>query len=212
MHALFSPDSKFMEAMSRIGDLLLLNFFFLLSCVPIVTAGAACTALYTVCFRFGTDRERGVVRSYFRAFRDNWKQATALWLILLACGCAACLNAYLFFCLPGVIRYAFILFLILFALVLLMGSWVFPLLSQFQNGSLATLKNALILSLGCLPRTILITALNIFPFVLLLADLYVFLQAAFIWVALYFAAAAFLSSYLMKKVFAPYMEEKEETV
>lgn len=211
MQALFSPDSKFMRAMSRIGDLLLLNFFFLLTCVPIVTIGAASTALYTVCFRFETDREAGVIRSYFHAFWDNWKQATVLWLILLLCGSCACFNAYLFYCMPGIIRYAFIPFLILFALVLLIGSYAFPLISQFDNSILSTMKNALALSLGYLPRSILITALNIFPFVLFLSDLYVFLQAAFIWVALYFAAAAYLNCLLLKKVFAPYLEKEEKS-
>lgn len=206
MQALFSPDSRFMRAMSRIGDLLLLNFFYLLTCVPIVTIGAATTALYTVCFRFETDREAGVIRSYFQAFRGNWKQATVLWLILLLCGGSACLNAYIFYCMSGTLRYASILFLILFALALLVGGYLFPLLSQFENGTLSTLKNALALSLGYLPRSVLITALNIFPFVLLLTDLYVFLQVAFLWVALYFAAGAYLNCVLLKKVFAPYRE------
>lgn len=210
MQALFSPDSRFMRAMSRIGDLLLLNFFFLLTCVPVITIGAASTALYTVCFRFETDREAGVIRSYFRAFRDNWKQSTLLWLFLLLCGGSACFNAYIFCCMSGVIHYAFIPFLILFALVLLIGSYTFPLLSQFDNNTLSTLKNALALSLGYLPRSVLITALNIFPFALLLTNLYAFLQAAFIWAALYFAAAAYLNSWLLKKVFAPYLEKEVE--
>lgn len=211
MKALFSPDSRFMRAMSRIGDLLLLNFFYLLTCVPVITIGAASTALYTVCFRFETEREAGVIRSYFQAFRDNWKQATVLWLILLLCGGSACFNAYTFFCMTGIIRYAFILFLILFALVLLSGSYIFPLLSRFDNHTLSTLKNALALSLGHLPRSILITALNIVPFVLLLTNLYIFLQAAFIWAALYFAAAAYLNSWLLRKVFSPYLEKEEES-
>ena len=53
--------------------------------VPGVTIGAAVTALYTVCFRFGTQRERGVLKSYFAAFRDNFRQSTAAWLTLLLC-------------------------------------------------------------------------------------------------------------------------------
>lgn len=209
MHALFSPDSMFMKVMSRIGDLLLLNFFFLLTCVPVFTIGTAVTALYTVCFRFGTDREQGVIRSYFQAFRENWKQSTIVWTILLLFGISTCFNAYVFGCMSAPICYVSILFLILFTLVLLVGSYAFPLLSQFDNSILSTLKNALALSLGHLPRSLLIAALNVFPFVLLLTDLYLFLQAAFIWVALYFAAAAYGSSQLLKKVFDPYLPKEE---
>ena len=83
MQNLFSPDSVFMRAMSRIGDLMLLNLLFLLTCVPIVTVGAAVTAMYSVTFRFDTDSEASVIRSYFRAFRADWKQSTAIWLIIL---------------------------------------------------------------------------------------------------------------------------------
>lgn len=210
MQALFSPDSKFMRAMSRIGDLLVLNFFFLLCCVPIVTIGAAVTAMYTVCFRFGTEREHGVIGAFFRSFRDNFRQATALWLLVLLCGGTAAVNTVLFYGLAGPVRYGFVLFAILFVLVVLAAGYLFPLVSQFSNNSKSVLRNALILSLGYLPRSLVTAALNVFPFVLLLTDLYYFLQAAFIWVALYFSAAAYLNTFLLKKVFAPYLTETEE--
>lgn len=197
----------FMRMMSRVADLLLLNILFLLTSVPVITIGAASTALYTVCFRFETDREAGVVRSYFRAFRDNFKQATIIWLIVLLCGGTACCNAYLFYSLGGALRYAGLLFPLLFALALLAGSYAFPLLSQFDNGVMATLKNALALSLGYLPRSILIAALNIFPFAVLLCDVLLFFQTAFIWVAIYFSAAAYLNTILLKRVLCPYLTE-----
>ena len=201
-----------MQAMSRIGDLLILNFFFLLTCVPIVTIGAASTALYTVCFRFGTDREAGVIKSYFRAFRENFRQATVLWLIILLCGCTAGINIFLFYSMSGAVRYLFILFVVLLVLVLLIGAYVFPLLSQFSNDNPSTLKNALILSLGYLPRSVVIAGLNVFPFALMVLNFYTFLQAAFLWAALYFSAAAYLNTVLLQKVFAPYLNETEENV
>lgn len=205
MQTLFSPDSLFMRTMGRVGDLLVLNFLFLLTSLPLVTIGAASTALYTVCFRFDTEKEAGVIRSYFRAFRESWKQATVLWLILvLCCGCA-CFNALLFFRMGGMLSWLSILFLILTALALLAGGYVFPLLSQFDNRILSTLKNALALSLGYLPRSVVITAVNGLPFILLLTDVYLFFQTAFLWAAIYFAAAAYINSLLLKKVLMPYL-------
>ena len=211
MQALFSPDSKFMQVMTRVCDLLLLNIFFLLTCVPVVTIGAAATALYTVCFRFGTEREAGILKSYFRAFRDNFKQSTILWLILLLCGGTACWNALFFYQMPDLLHYAFVLFAVLFVLVLLIGAYAFPLLSQFDNSSRRTLQNALILSVGYFPRSIVLIILNVFPFALLLLDLYLFLQTGFIWIAIYFSAAGYLNSLLLKKVFAPYTHNEEES-
>lgn len=211
MQALFSPDSKFMLVMSRVCDLLLLNIFFLVTCIPVFTIGAASTALYTVCFRLGTEWEEGVFKSYFRAFRENFRQSTVIWLIILLCGGTACLNTLLFYGMGGILHYAFFLFAVLFALVLLIAGYAFPLVSQFSNDTRSTIKNALILSVGYLPRSILITVINVFPFALLIFDLYVFFQAGFIWIAIYFSAAAYLNALLLKKVFAPYIACEEES-
>lgn len=210
MFSFFNPESKFMLAMSRIGDLLLLNLMFLISCVPIFTIGAASTAMYTLCFRFDTDREQGLIRSYFRAFRDNFKQATVLWLIILLCGITACINTYIFYILNGVIPFLYVLFLILFVLVLLIAGYAFPLLSQFDNDNKSTLKNALIFSLGYLPRSIIIAVVNVFPFALMLFDFYLFMHAAFLWAGLYFSAAAYINSFLLKKAFAPYLPKEDD--
>lgn len=201
-----SPDSKFMRAMSRLGDLMVLNLIFLASCVPIFTVGAACAALYTVCFRFDTKAEGPVLKGYFRAFRENFRQATVLWLILLFCGAAAAFDARLLLNMPGSLRYLSLVFVLLLLVVLLTASMVFPLLSQFQNGNRNSLKNALALSLGYLPRSLLLTAMTLFPFFLLWRNLLLFLYLGFLWVALYFSAAAYLGTRILKKVFEPYRE------
>ena len=69
---------------------------------------------------------------------------------------------------------------------------------------------ALIFSVAYLPRTALIVVINVFPWALLLTNLPMFLQVGFIWIAIYFAAAAYINTRLLKKVFAPYMEQEEE--
>ena len=94
--------------------------------------------------------------------------------------------------------------------VLMMVSYAFPLISQFRNDTKSVLKNALIFSVAYLPRTVLIVVINVFPWALLLTNLPMFLQVGFIWIAIYFAAAAYINTRLLKKVFAPYMEQEEE--
>lgn len=206
---LFSPDSKFMRAMGRLGDLMLLNLLFLLCSLPVVTLGAACTALYTVCFRFDTAREGGVLRAFFLAFRQNFRQATALWLLLLLGIAAAALDVWLFLAFAGALRFLCVLFGLLLLLALLAAVMAFPLQSQFQNSVWGTLKNAMSLSLGYLPRSGLLLVLWLFPLGLVFKDLYVFLYTGFLWVALYFSAVAYLGTRLLKAVFAPYREEED---
>lgn len=205
MQAFFSSDSKLMQAMGRIGDLVILNLLFFISCLPLFTIGAASAALYTVCFQMGTEKESGIFRTYVHAFRENFKQGTVVFLILALFLLAGFFDTLLLSSLAGWLRYGCILTAILLVLAVLMYSYAFPLLSQFSNGIRATLKNALFLSLGYLPRSLLIAAVNVFPMALALLDLYLFLQAGFLWIFLYFSAAAYLNSLLLKKVFARYM-------
>ncbi len=211
MQSLFSPDSKVMQAMSRISDLLILNVLFLLSCVPIFTIGAASTAMYTVCFRLGTEREQGVFRSYFAAFRDNFRQSTVLWLILLLFMLISLTNILIFSRIGGLLRWLCLVPSVLLLLAVLILGYVFPLLSQFSNSTLTTFKNAFYLSIGYLPRSLLITFFNVFPFALAFADLYLFLQSGFLWISLYFSAAAYLNALLLNKVFAPYLGKEDRS-
>ena len=210
MRALFNPDSMFMRFMSRMGDLLLLNFFFLITSLPIFTVGASLTAMYTVCFRFGTDREMGTTRSFFKAFRDNFKQATVLWLILLVLMVMCCVNIVLFFLMRNTLHYLWILFALLLGIALLIFCLAFPLLSQFDNTVKTTFKNALLLSIAYLPRAALIALMWAFPIWLLFQDIYLFLQCGFIFIALYFAILTFFGSKLLTKVFAPFMPQEDE--
>ena len=205
MQAFFSSDSKLMQAMGRIGDLVILNLLFFISCLPLFTIGAASAALYTVCFQMGTEKESGIFRTYVHAFRENFKQGTVVFLILALFLLAGFFDTLLLSSLAGWLRYGCILTAILMVLAVLMYSYAFPLLSQFSNGIRGTLKNALFLSLGYLPRSLLIAAVNVFPMALALLDLYLFIQMGFLWVFLYFSAAAYLSTLLLKKVFARYM-------
>ena len=72
-----------MRYLNRFADLMILNLLFLLTSIPIFTIGASLTALYSVCFHLGTDREGSTFRDYFAAFKENFRQATALFLLLL---------------------------------------------------------------------------------------------------------------------------------
>ena len=48
---------------------------------------ASTTALFYCTLKMAEDRDEGLTRMFFRAFRSNFKPATKLWLILLALGC-----------------------------------------------------------------------------------------------------------------------------
>ena len=75
-------DNVVIDGISKIADVALIGFFFLICSVPVFTIGASATALYYAtnkCIYKG----RGYTTEFFRSFKDNFKQATISWLIFL---------------------------------------------------------------------------------------------------------------------------------
>ena len=83
---MFGIDGKFYEIVSAIADLVILNLLFVLCSLPIFTIGASTTALFGVTKKMADNREGYIVRTYFKLFKENFKQATEIWLIYLVIG------------------------------------------------------------------------------------------------------------------------------
>ena len=201
---MFSPDSKFMEIFDRITDLILLNILFLITCLPIFTIGAATAALYTMCFRLMREEYSGIIKPYFKAFKDNFKAATAAWGIVVVAAVPALYYLSRTIQMEGMLRYSSLLFLLILAVVLMAASYGFPWISQFENTAVQSLKNGLILSISRLPRTAAVLAINLMPAIVWFVNPELFIQVSFLWVVLYFAAAAYMNTGLLWHVFKPY--------
>ena len=163
MAKLFRIDSPFMDAMTRLFDLVALNLIFLLCCLPIVTIGVSCTALHTVTLKMAAGSEPPVLKSFFGAFKDNWKQATLTWLLLLAAG--GFLYVDLLIAAQGgagglLMKCVFGFFSILYLLILL---YIFPIQSRYRNTIRMNLQNALLMAVRQLPKTICLAATVILP-------------------------------------------------
>ena len=207
MRFFFDSDSWFMQLISRFSSLVVLNLLLLFTCIPVFTVGAALTALYDVVFRMDTEREGKMVSSYFRSFAANFKQSTPIWLLFLLFLAAGCGNAVVFSNMGGMMgRILFVVSTVILINILLVLGYVFPLLSQFDNTTPNTLKNALLLSVANLPRTLAVAVINCFPWALMIVNFYAFIQLSFLWFALYFSAAAYFNSRVLMQVFQPLRE------
>ena len=208
MFSFLSPDSRFMQGVSRFADLVILNVLILLTSLPLFTVGASVSAAYTLTFRMLRSKEEPVVKSYFRAFRENFRQGTALWLILLVAAVPALIYFDRFFTMEGSFHYLFVPFLTVFVLAVCAGSFAFPLTSQFQNSLAGTLRNALLLTLANLPQALAAAVINLLPLGLYLFQYELFLKVSFLWFALYFSAAAYMNAAILWKVFKPFYPEE----
>ncbi len=90
----YNPDNKVILILTKCADMLLATFFWLLLCVPVLTAGAATSALYTLVWRIYDGQDVRVTREFFSAFRKNFWVSTGAWVLTLVTGMILCANMY----------------------------------------------------------------------------------------------------------------------
>lgn len=170
---IFNADSPLMEGLSKITDLVILNLVVLVCCIPVITAGAALTGMHYVLLKIVRNEEGYIVRSYFKSFKENFLQATGIWLIFLALGSVFVLDLRLTgggagsgIQLPVLFRYLLVAGGVYIFMIYL---YVFPLLARFKNSVPGTLRNAAVLTAASFPRTIGMAVVTIaFPLVVIL--------------------------------------------
>lgn len=206
-------DNGFFRAMGRLADLMLLNIIFIIFSLPIFTIGASTTALYYVTLHMAANEEGYVFRSFLKSFRQNFKQATIIWLIMLFAGCILGLDMYILnranTSLSTVMLVMISATSILYLMVLI---YVFPLLSRFENKVSTTLRNAFIMAIADFPRTLVMMVIVIGSVVLTFWNTYTFWYGLLVWILGGFAIIAFANSHFLNKIFKKYMpaEETEE--
>ena len=164
MSGFFSYDNKLMQAGHRLTDLIWLNILTLLCCLPVFTAGAALCAMHTVLIKIYHRDESPIAAGFFKAFVQNFKQATLLWSFYLVSFVLIIGDFYLMA--HKILEYStFFLFvlLILSILVLLSFCWVFPLQARYDNKVRYTLFNAFALGIRNFPRSILMILIHLLP-------------------------------------------------
>lgn len=201
MSKFFAQDSAFSRIFGTAADLIILNFLFILTSLPILTIGASCTALCRSVHVL-LESTGSPAKAYLTAWRREWKQATAMWLLLLVLAAAAAAEILWAISFES-ISVAVLLPGILTALIFLsVSAYVFPLLSRFDNTTFQMLKNALILAFARPLRTFLIVISNLLPVVMLVIFPYWFLRLGFIWLTLGFSLICYSNMRLLRPVFA----------
>lgn len=203
MPKFFNPDSPLMRFLTKLADLMILNLLFLLSCIPVVTIGAAWTALYYVTLKMVRDEEDSIVRGFFRAFRRNWKQATILWLMVLGLGAVMVLDIRFLNAMGDSATAAAMKTAveILGVLGLMVLQYLFPGLARFEASTGNTLKNACLLAVGNLPKTLLLSGAAVGAVYLSCWSNLTISVAIVVWVLMGFALMAYGNSGVLVKIF-----------
>jgi uncharacterized membrane protein YesL len=188
--------------MNRLVDVIILSLLTLLCCLPIVTIGAAFTALYYVLLKMVRDTDTGIVRTYFKGFKDNFFKSTILWLILAVILTILSLD---FFLLNNVaVNYADvvrIILLIISALLLMIANYIFPMQAQFENTVFGTIKYSFFVCMMNLPRSILLLLILLCPILILLF----FPETIYFLPIFCIGAVPYLQTEILVRVFEKYM-------
>ena len=201
----FSYDSKFGQLFLRLAYGCCLNVLWFICCLPIVTIGASTTALYYTSFKIAKNEGSYITTMFFRSFKQNFKQATVIWMIMLVTGILLGVDGYLIAHLrtaaTGNMAVMWTLLLamiiagsILYAIVLM---YVFPLLSLVSNTTAAMFKNAFLIGTHYLFCTLLVAFIHYAMFFLVVnvfTPLIIFGEGL----------CAVISANLLLKVIAPY--------
>lgn len=70
----FSLENPIWKFIGNLADFFLLSCLWYLCCLPVVTAGAATTALYYVTLKMARGQEGQLIPAFFHSFKQNLKR------------------------------------------------------------------------------------------------------------------------------------------
>ena len=190
------------------ADLAVLSVLWTVCSLPIITMGAASAALMRCALNMNTLEGNWRSRNYFRYFRDNFKNATLMWLLFLIAA-AVFIFDLVVLADPGSSAMRAQRFIAVIGLIIWMitAVWAFALTAQFENGIFQTIKNAFYIGISKLPRTIIMCALWLAPVALLAFNPYVLSRIIVLWPVLFWGGTAYFCAKLMVKPLTPFFEE-----
>lgn len=196
-----------MQFLSRLVDMAVLNLMTIACMIPIVTAGAAITAMNNVLIHLVRKDETYVWKMFITSFKQNLKQGIGLGLLFTAIFAFAGLELVLLHSIDAKSSTMFMIIITVICLcVVAIGIYTFALLSRFENTVRGTLINAVSLALGHIPRT-----LGMLAILVAWAALLWFLHGIFLLVLLY---GLTIPGYLCTRIYDPIfrtLEPNEES-
>ena len=211
MGKIFDINSPVMRFFAMVANLFVANLLFIFCCLPVVTVGASIAAMNKVVKDVVADQgDADVIKPFFRAFGENFKQATGIWLIMVIVLAMAAWSVFLSVAMGEAIsKLSQTVFGIIAIVVLVVALYIFPLIVRFQNTLGRHLRNALILAIANLPRTVLITVVNAIPFLVAYnCTLEVILGLVFYWVIIGPAIGICFTNWLLGPVFRKFEPEE----
>lgn len=160
-------DGPLVTFLSKMADMMWLTILTMICCIPIVTVGASLTAMHYVIIKMVRNEDGYVTKSFFKAFKENFKQSTMIWLFFLAVFVFLGLDYYFITTSKVEINAAIqLLLMTIGAVALFAWVYVWPMQAKFGNTVRRTIWNALAVSIALFPKTLLMLFIYAVPVLL----------------------------------------------
>jgi len=206
MSKILSIDSPLWMILNKLTDTIVLSLLFILTSIPIVTMGSSLCAIYYMMFRIADNTEGHVVRGYFKAFKENFKKSTPVWLVCLFIGLVLAGDIYICVMMQTpaagfILAVAGVIAVIYMMLVL----YMFPMLSKCKADTRQLVFMAFMMSIKEWWRTIFMLFIT---FIMLAVG--VFVTAPFLIVAP--GVIALSHVYIFRTIFTKYGMKEDEKI
>lgn len=146
MNKLFSIEGPVWSFFSKLGSAFLLSILWTVTSIPIFTIGASNAAIYYVMLKIFDEKDVKIVREYFKAFKENFKRATIIWIPLFLFILVGLVDIYICLVVGEAAGYGgAVVFMCIEIVLVLFSIYVFPLIGRFENTFKQTVKNGLLM-------------------------------------------------------------------
>ena len=205
---LLNENGIFHKTFSFLGQLIALNLLWMVCSLPLVTIGASTTALHYCTLKLHKYGDCNVWKDFFKSFKQNFKQSTLVWfLLLIAAGCIY-LEIKSLPTMPGMMPQIFSYVVLAVCIPLIMITlYVFPTLAAFENKTRKLITNAFYFAVKNIFFTLAIAAITTLPMFFTLIDAKLFPVYLFVWLTCGFSLTSYADSWFFWKLFRPYFQE-----
>lgn len=193
------PDSRTIQGMTSFLAFVALNLLYLATCIPVITIGAATSALYEVTIRYSDDESGRPLKDYLPAFGRSFRRGTVMMLLLLAPALLLAASAVFWFFNPSVLAGAAAIIAVIAAVYLLAAFlYAMALTAVYDTPLRQMLRNALLLPAAEPVRTF---GILLIP-VALVSITIVFPMFGIVLLTVGFSVGAYGTAFLFRSVFA----------
>ncbi len=167
MKGLFQMENPVWIFMGKLVDMFVLTILWFLTSLPIITIGASTSALYYVTLNLANNEEGYVVRSFFRAFKENLRQGILAGILTIAGGVFLGCDIYVYYHMKGsagtIMFWSTLILIIVYAMTVL---YLFPLMARCQTDLKHLLAMAFVMAVKNFGWTLFMLVITVCLFVI----------------------------------------------